>query len=471
MVLRTSVLLATVVAALGASAAAAAGANTTDRRTASAVAAQPRVVGGSAVAITEVPFQVALWDPSVRDGGADSSSPYLGQFCGGSIVGPTHVVTAAHCLQLDGGGTKVPSTIRVLAGSALLPARGQSAAPGYVDVAVSSLAVAPGYDASTSDLDVAVLTLAEPVYSGSPTIDGRTPIAPIALAGAVPGGGQLTRLSGWGDMNSEPTRGEPNPSYPQDLQAAKLAVVDDATCRRGYEREGLRFGRHVLCAGGGVPDACFGDSGGPLTHQSGGVPTLAGVVGSGFGCAQPGFPSLYASVADPAVGDVIRSVVPTTTPIAPSPAPAPAPPAPTPDAPAPAPVAVPPAPSPGLGSATATPPADRTRPVTRLASRSCSRNRCAVNVRVTDAAPSSGIRLVGATLRWNVRVSCVRDGRRTRCTRTRSRRLSPRAIGGGHYAVVATALARRRTHTLTLVARDRAGNRQRRAIRLRLRTR
>ena len=54
-----------------------------------------------------------------------------------------------------------------------------------------------------------------------------------------------------------------------------------------------------LCAGvaaGGV-DACQGDSGGPLVSDINGVPTLVGIVSSGQGCAEAGYPGLYTRVS------------------------------------------------------------------------------------------------------------------------------------------------------------------------------
>ena len=46
----------------------------------------------------------------------------------------------------------------------------------------------------------------------------------------------------------------------------------------------------------GFPDACSGDSGGPLTCTSGGKTILCGIVSFGYGC-NVGLPGVYTNVA------------------------------------------------------------------------------------------------------------------------------------------------------------------------------
>ena len=53
--------------------------------------------------------------------------------------------------------------------------------------------------------------------------------------------------------------------------------------------------------------------------------------------------------------------------------------------------------------------------ISRVAAR-CAGRRCTVSMRVTDPAPSSGIRRVAGTVTW--KQSCRKSGRRTRCTKT-----------------------------------------------------
>jgi secreted trypsin-like serine protease len=89
----------------------------------------------------------------------------------------------------------------------------------------------------------------------------------------------------------------------------------------------------MICAGypEGGTDTCQGDSGGPLlVYLPDGTPRLVGATSFGEGCAEPGYPGVYAELT----GDPIRSWVAEHVPeaIAPPAAPAapvtpPAPPA------------------------------------------------------------------------------------------------------------------------------------------------
>lgn len=243
----------------------------------------PRIVNGEIVSIQEVPWQVAL---------LSSNNPvdFQAQFCGGSIIDPEWILTAAHCV-VEGGDVVAPGSIEVLAGITDLATTEGTSGP---RTALTQITAHPAYNPGTTNNDVALLKLSTPL-----SLDGihRKAVAlPLSVPSGWPSAGTAGVVSGWGTLDPD------GPDYPVELHGAAVDVLTDpaaVACGDYAVGSGGYQAATMLCAGTVVDpihDTCSGDSGGPLAIDRSGTWTLAGVTSWGMGCADPDYPGLYARV-------------------------------------------------------------------------------------------------------------------------------------------------------------------------------
>lgn len=235
-----------------------------------------RIVGGGETTIDRYPFQVLI----TANGGQPS--------CGGSLIHPMIILTAAHCLvdsEGDRGSWDGAITGRTQTGF------------GGERLEISGFGVAADYNPDTNSNDYGILTLASP--SARPT---------VKLAGADEGAlwrpGRVAYVSGYGTISQG---GAPSPV----LKHLGVPVLADSTCSAVTSYGSAFNAGTMLCAGymGGGSDSCQGDSGGPLSAPvDGGGYRLVGVVSWGDGCAKPNFPGIYTRVAEPAVAAQVQAL-------------------------------------------------------------------------------------------------------------------------------------------------------------------
>ncbi|MBK8010828.1 MAG: trypsin-like serine protease [Deltaproteobacteria bacterium] len=257
--------------ALALSAVAACAPGTADETAVSERTTESKIVGGADTTIEANPWQVSL------------RTTYDPHFCGGSIIAPDWVLTAAHCMQ----GASA-STLRVVAGVT----RRSSTNSGQVRE-VSQIIVFPGFVTPTSGKDAALLHLSQPFDLSSPAV--RTiPIAtPADATAGLTDAGVNAMVTGWGTLHSN------DYSLPEILQGVTVPIVSNAVAIQAYGAG--RITDDQLAAGvvgTGGKDSCQGDSGGPLTVPApGGGRILAGIVSWGNGCGDPSYPGLYSRVS------------------------------------------------------------------------------------------------------------------------------------------------------------------------------
>lgn len=166
-------------------------------------AKSPFIIGGGETTIAGAPWMVQLgyYEPTTGDG----------YFCGGTLVAPNKVLTAAHCVAgLDWVGNGA-----VLAGTTDLDDYTNGTPAG-----VFRQWTHPRYDADTTQNDIAVLTLDRPLV-GVPTLR-------LAASddSALYKTGTTGTVYGWGL-----TSGADDATLSTKLKKANLPLVADATCK------------------------------------------------------------------------------------------------------------------------------------------------------------------------------------------------------------------------------------------------
>lgn len=227
------------------------------------------IVGGQPAEPGEWPWQVF-----VRPG------PYM---CGGTLLHPEWVLTAAHCVMDSQDNLFAPEEIRVVLGEHDRTKQEGAEQEIWADQVIPH----PAYNAAINNNDLALLHLTTPAVLGN-RVGAIQPIISPADDGLMVTGAQAV-VTGWG------TTAEGGPVSTV-LMEVTVPLVANSQCNRAY---GI-ITDNMVCAGyaQGEKDSCQGDSGGPLVVSMEGEGwKLAGIVSFGYGCARAGYYGVYTRVS------------------------------------------------------------------------------------------------------------------------------------------------------------------------------
>ncbi|XP_063083152.1 mastin-like [Cavia porcellus] len=235
------------------------------------------IVGGCPVSARRFPWQVSLRFYS-------QNSLRWEHFCGGSLIHPQWVLTAAHCLEPE---ELEACAFRVQVGQLRL----------YEDdrlVKVTQIIRHPKYNESLSAEgggDIALLRLNAPVALSEDIYPVSLPDASLRVSMR-----KTCWVTGWGDIRFR----EPLPQ-PFNLQEVEVKVKSRRNCEQLYRHNfsghtGQFIKDDMLCAGNQNYGPCSGDSGGPLVCMWNCTWVQVGVVSWGDICGHCALPGVYTSV-------------------------------------------------------------------------------------------------------------------------------------------------------------------------------
>ncbi|KAJ3617354.1 hypothetical protein MTP99_007084 [Tenebrio molitor] len=233
-----------------------------------------RIINGQDAADGQFPYQISYqW----------GLLGFYQHVCGGSIISPTWILTAGHCV------TEVPALgeYKIIAGITGLNENNAD----KQEINVIDKIVHPNFNGGVGPNDVALLRLATP-------LEFNDRVQPISLPAADSEPSGDTVLSGWGSISTSEF-----PEMPNQLQTADLPLLSLDDCSAAIDallepgEENPLSAESNVCTGplSGGTGACSGDSGGPLAQDD----TVIGIVSWGFTpCGSEGAPSVYTKVSN-----------------------------------------------------------------------------------------------------------------------------------------------------------------------------